>query len=174
MHGDSREAIWALALEVAPAALFGAAVAFCASVLVTAPPPASWPIAAGALAFVAGWRGLHRLAVATARFPLPRLNESLLEPEFEAPNVDAPVGPQVQSDADISQAAVPDELLLDDTLSDVAADSRVVCLFQPRSLPTAGQLQARIQHHLSSTTRPAPDATEALHEALAALRRSLR
>jgi len=42
-------------------------------------------------------------------------------------------------------------------------------------MPTAGQLKDRIDRHLVNGTAPAspPDASAALHEALAELRRSL-
>lgn len=69
------------------------------------------------------------------------------------------------------------ELLLDDVLAQLGPDSRVVRLFDPAAMPTPGELRARIDRHLnSSNTRPAthPDASQALHEALAELRRSLR
>lgn len=73
------------------------------------------------------------------------------------------------------------ELLLDDMIAPVADDSRVVRLFAP--MPTAGQLKDRIDRHLAgqpaaagvaSTPIATPDASEALHLALAELRRSLR
>jgi len=61
-------------------------------------------------------------------------------------------------------------------LADVSSDSRVVRLFDPAAMPTPGQLQARIDRHLDGGTSqsPSPDASEALLEALADLRRSLR
>lgn len=68
-----------------------------------------------------------------------------------------------------------DELLLDDALEPPASDSRVVQLFQPGSLPTAGELQARIDRHLDGrgdAPAPADDSGE-LFEALASLKRSL-
>jgi hypothetical protein len=73
------------------------------------------------------------------------------------------------------------ELLLDDALAAPAADARVVQLFAAAPLPTAGELQARIERHLGSRPAQPPeplrlvaDDSDALHEALAALRRSLR
>ena len=45
--------------------------------------------------------------------------------------------------------------------------------FEPTD--TAGEMQARIERHLnSSPPQSPPDATQELHDALAALRRSLR
>jgi hypothetical protein len=83
----------------------------------------------------------------------------------------------------IEDAAV-DELLLDDPLVEIAADSRVVQLFaQPE--PTPGELVLRIEDYLNDGRR-APqsdtaevdqrpvDASAALHAALANIRASLR
>ena len=65
-----------------------------------------------------------------------------------------------------------DPLVLDDILEELGADSRVVRLFDPAAMPTPGQLNARIERHL---VRDIPqDASQALHDALAELRRSLR
>lgn len=75
-------------------------------------------------------------------------------------------------------AEEPDLLLLDDVLARLQPDSRVVQLFDPEKLPTAGELQSRIERHISNATRVAPvegrpDASQALYDALADLRRSL-
>lgn len=69
------------------------------------------------------------------------------------------------------------ELLLDDPLPEAPIDSRVVQLFAGGRMPTAGQLQQRIDRHLAGGEQvPAvtKDASDALSEALAELRRSLR
>jgi hypothetical protein len=65
-----------------------------------------------------------------------------------------------------------DELLLDDVLAELGSDSRVVRLFDASAMPTPGQLKSRIDEHLSRGSMP--DASQALHDALADLRRSLR
>lgn len=74
------------------------------------------------------------------------------------------------------QAARPvtdeEPLVLDDILGELAPDSRVVRLFDPAAMPTPGQLNARIERHLVGDGPP--DASQALHDALAELRRSLR
>lgn len=69
-----------------------------------------------------------------------------------------------------------DELLLDDPLVPADPGSRVVQLFRSAPLPTAGELQHRIDRHLTARTAQAalPDASGELYEALAALRNSLR
>jgi hypothetical protein len=76
----------------------------------------------------------------------------------------------------IEPAGDPAPLELDDILVEIAPDSRVVQLFDPSAMPTPGHLKARIDRHLDGGTPdfPSPDASEALFEALADLRRSLR
>lgn len=75
------------------------------------------------------------------------------------------------------EAETDDALLLDDALGPPDPDSRVVRLFDPGKMPTAGQLIERIDRHLAGVPRPVqtvPDASDALYQALAELRRSLR
>ena len=85
--------------------------------------------------------------------------------------------------------AAEDELLLDDPIASLDPDSRVIRLFQPEQpeplpepLPEPGQLVARIADYLGSgrgAASPAVnepvrhDASDALHAALADIRRSL-
>ena len=69
-----------------------------------------------------------------------------------------------------------DPLVLDDILAEIGPEARVVRLFDRKAMPTPGQLKSRIDSHLgqgSSTAAPS-DASQALSEALAELRRSLR
>jgi hypothetical protein len=78
------------------------------------------------------------------------------------------------------QGSEQDELLLDDILREIGPESRVVRLFDPSRMPTAGELQENIERHLSAAGRAAPeqnaypDDSQALHDALAELKRSLR
>jgi hypothetical protein len=67
-------------------------------------------------------------------------------------------------------------LLLDDVLAELGPGSRVVSLFDPEAMPTPGQLKSRIDRHLQpgETASGSSDAGQALHEALAELRRSIR
>ena len=98
----------------------------------------------------------------------------------------------------LTERVEPDELLLseadrvgsdapldlNDILEEIGPDSRVVRLFDRKAMaaPTPGQLQSRISEHMKGgTSRSAPpnlagpsDASKALSEALAELRRSLR
>ena len=67
-------------------------------------------------------------------------------------------------------------LILDDVLAVLGPDSRVVRLFDRDAMPTPRQLQQRIDRHLGEAgpESASPDASQALHQALAELRRSLR
>jgi hypothetical protein len=100
-------------------------------------------------------------------------DELLLDTPYVAPGellLDTPL----DEPADLSAVA---ELVLDDPLPAPTPDSRVVQLFAGGRMPTAGQLQQRIDRHLAASERPAvvrQDASDALSEALAELRRSLR
>jgi len=99
--------------------------------------------------------------------------------DFALAEVPAPPEELLLTEADrvADEPAVrPDELLLDDVLAQVVPDSRVVRLFDRAAMPTPGELRARIDRHLDGSRGPAaaPDASQALHEALAELRRSLR
>jgi hypothetical protein len=69
-----------------------------------------------------------------------------------------------------------DALVLDDILTKLGSDSRVVRLFDPAQMPTPGELNGRIERRLarSAPLGPSGDATQALHDALAELRRSIR
>jgi hypothetical protein len=114
------------------------------------------------VAFAACWQALARV--------------DRREPDFRMPLIDLGAASRpaelVLTDAD----RLDDELLLDDVLADIAPDSRVVRLFDPATMPTAGQLKARIDRHLNRGTSnpPAPDASQALYDALAELRIELR
>jgi hypothetical protein len=86
----------------------------------------------------------------------------------------------VLTDADRLAAAEDgaqlEPLVLDDILADLGPDARVVRLFDRRAMPTPGQLKSRIDSHLEQGIpgTAAPDASQALSDALAELRRSLR
>jgi hypothetical protein len=69
-----------------------------------------------------------------------------------------------------------DPLVLDDVLAAIGPDSRVVRLFDRTAMPTPGQLQVRIDDHLGQGSAAADptDASQALSDALAELKRSLR
>lgn len=68
-----------------------------------------------------------------------------------------------------------DPLELNDILNELQPDARVVRLFDRKAMPTPGQLKSRIDSHLEQgPARPLSDASQALSDALAELRRSLR
>jgi hypothetical protein len=71
----------------------------------------------------------------------------------------------------VSQA--DEMLILDDILAELGPDSRVVRLFDRKAMPTPGQLKSRIDHHIGQGPAQS-DASQALSDALAELRRSLR
>jgi hypothetical protein len=71
-----------------------------------------------------------------------------------------------------------EELLLKDVLVRADPNSRVVQLFDPARMPTAGELKSRIDRHLAGDANEPSrgqkvDASQALYDALADLRRSL-
>jgi hypothetical protein len=82
----------------------------------------------------------------------------------------------VLTEADRVDRANNQPLDLDDVVAELGPDARVVRLFDPKSMPTPGQLKTRIDTHLEQGTPPVTpsDASQALSEALAELRRSLR
>jgi hypothetical protein len=68
-----------------------------------------------------------------------------------------------------------DPLVLDDVLAAVGEESRVVRLFDRKAIPTPGELSSTIERHLEKGPTATPgDAAQALSDALAELRRSLR
>ena len=124
--------------------------------------------AAAALAYLVSVRALAAIAVPLKpRVPifdvrevgLMELPELLLTERHHAPAANS-----------------EDELVLDDILAKLGSESRVVRLFDPAQMPTAGELNDRIERRLASSAPldPSSDATQALHDALAELRRSIR
>ena len=114
-------------------------------------------------------RSLSAIKADLDRFPLAAFEPREIEiPEelllTEDDRLDNPAGAQA-----------PEPLELQDVLAQINADSRVVRLFDPSAMPTPGQLKASIDRHLDSDEEGARigDASEALHDALAGLRRSL-
>ena len=168
MTGTQRHWGAILALELAPAAILNFAVAFGVATYMREAGletfAAAGSLAAGIATFLIAWFLLRRVGRSAERLPLPTFDTSPLEEELL----------RVQ-EADYFEPA-DEELLLDDKLESVDADSRVVRLFDPVGTPTAGELQARIDRHLRVNASPAapPDATQALHDAISALRQSLR
>ena len=104
---------------------------------------------AATLAFLASYAVLKRIGGEPAALPLNSFTAPEIEPEPE-----------------------PDALLLDDVLASIGPESRVVRMFAPDQMPTAGQLRARIDRHVGGGNDD--DAADAMHQALADIRKALR
>ena len=174
---------WALALECAPAALFGSAVAFSISLFLGVPPVGLEPAAAGAAAAGISWGVLRRFGSRQTPFVLPSFDPAWLEPEPLAEEPRPITQPTELEELLLEDLFVSaerpleaEELLLKDVFEAPEPESSVVRLFDPREmLPTAGELRDRIEQHLRAPERARlPDASRELHEALTALRQSLR
>jgi hypothetical protein len=171
------------AMDAAAATMFGGAVAYATLNWLISPGPERWGYSAGA-GIVASLLCLRTMRMFESQKPslaVPIFNVRDLEPEFdELLLTDADrVGRAelVLTDADRLALPPPEPLVLEDILTEIGPDARVVRLFDPKSMPTPAQLKARIDSHLGqgSTPHAAPsDASQALSEALAQLRRSLR
>jgi hypothetical protein len=158
-------------VDAAAAAAFAAATGYAALRLLPLAfvMPAAAAIAAGS--FLLCRMALQRIGGDTERYHVP-----LFEPGAVEPLSTAPPDELLLTEADkVDPQACHEPLMLDDVLTEIAPDSRVVQLFDPAAMPTAGQLKARIDRHLDGGTprSPSPDASEALFAALAELRRSL-
>lgn len=114
-------------------------------------------------------------AVRTLKSVRPRARK-LPVPIFDVRYVEAFEEPELLLTDRYEAPATADALVLDDILAKLGPDSRVVRLFDPAAMPTPGQLNSRIAEHLEKDAPPvAPqDASQALHDALAQLRRSIR
>lgn len=180
-------------VELAGASAPAAAAAFAALKLA---PVIGWPVGAAVLA---GFGTTFALGLVAMRL-IPAEARHLALPEFEQPILpdevlllddqlvddelllDVPFvakGELLLDQPVIEPAliAAVAELLLDDPLPQPAPESRVVQLFAAGRMPTAGQLQRRIDRHLAGGEQAPPvtkDASDALSQALAELRRSLR
>lgn len=174
-------------------ALFGAAIGYAAygwlSAVLVQPRLGVYSIAAAAAAFLLCDRSLKRVSRGHSQFRLSvfdlreydtlgsdellltdSLNDELLLTE--------PVNDELLlSDADrLAPPVAADELVLDDILGEIASDARVVRLFDRKAMPTPGELKARIDSHIGQASAAAApvDASQALSDALAELKRSLR
>ena len=153
-------------VDAVAAALFAAGTAL---VLILLAASELYVITASAVAFAGCLYGLRSIEPEYAQFSLPR---------FEVGKIDSVELEELTlTDADRLPEAQPDNaLILDDILAAIGPDSRVVRLFDRDAMPTPGQLKARIDQHLGDcdVASVPQDASEALSEALAQLRRSLR
>jgi hypothetical protein len=165
-----------LAFEFAPALIFGSAVAVSTATWLALPTVDMTPVASGAAAFGGIWLALNRFG-SPQGFALPQFERSEVEVELssvgELLEEATVVGIVEQLGAQqVGKGESDEELVLDDVLEAIGPEDRVIRLFEPND--TAGKMQERIDRHLRSGPRQVPDATQELHDALAALRRSLR
>jgi hypothetical protein len=177
MRGRGTRILWAVALEGVPAVLFGAAAGFCASKLTGVAPLSVTPLEAGAAAFGIAWLALRLFCGNEPQFQMPIFNPADYEPGAIGGQLllAAPVSAEAELVLDEPISAEEDEeLLLEVRAWPQFDDPRVVRLFDPARMPTAGELKERIDRHLHSPDRVIPDAAQELHEAIAALRQSLR
>jgi hypothetical protein len=136
---------------------------------------ARWQVAGGetagaaVVAFLLCFRALNAVRPEARKLPVPVFDVRDIEP-IETPELLLTERYQPAS------RGSEEPLVLDDVLAALGPDSRVVRLFDPAAMPTPAQLNARIERHLETGAPPAPsqDASQALHDALADLRRSLR
>lgn len=178
------------ALERAAAASFGACVAYSAWLVapVAGANPLLSTLSGGALGFFSVIAGVRTFGVKSFFVPAfsavqiawADLDELLLIEPVAVARPDHPVGelfltleqrlggtPPANDESEV--------LLLDDMLARIGPDSRVVRLFDPAAIPTPGELRSRIDRHLQDQQAGNfPDAAQALNDALADLRRSLR
>lgn len=179
--------------EGSASALLAGAVAYAAYGLLVAtgvqPQVGLAAAGVGALAYLPCSKALRAIGCRGGRFRLP---------DFAVPELAFAGAPEelllterlAPEELVLTERLNPDELVLtendrvdargpldlDDILAEMGPDSRVVRLFDPKAMPTPGQLHARIDDHLEDgTAQSAPsDASQALSAALAELRRSLR
>jgi hypothetical protein len=157
------------AVDAAAAAAFAAATGFAASAVFGL---AALPSAL--LAFVVILVALRQVAYAPELYSMRHFQLVLLPREEQTIEELLLTTDMV---ADPPAAAEPNaELMLDDVLARIDSDSRVVRLFGPGQMPTAREIKSSIDRHLHFTRQGLnpPDATQALSDALAQLRRSLR
>lgn len=161
-------------VERVSSALFGGAVGYAVyayfSATVAQPQLGAVSSGAAAIAYVVSVRALRAVGPAKPRYQVPIFDLREIEPTA--------IDELLLMDADALSEAEPggEPLVLDDILPEIGPEARVVRLFDPAAMPTPGELQQRIDRHLDTgrAAGASADASQALHEALAELRRSLR
>lgn len=130
-------------------------------------------VAAAAFAYLLSARALGAVHPQLPRFPVPIFDVREVEP-MSSERTDA-AELLLTDRVEPAHTTGEEPLLLDDILAEPGSNSRVVRLFDPSAMPRAGELRSRIDSHLDSEISAAQthEAAQALHEALAELRRSL-
>lgn len=160
MDGTGESGVVAWTIDALAALLFAAAAAFAGTSLL-GPPAAA---VGGSAGFAVALLFLRSVKPEAARHRLP---------VFEPAKWDGPG--EFEGAVELTER---EPLLLDDPLI-VEQDSRVVRLFAAHPLPSPGEMKARIDAHLAGKDGPGEvvqlpvDASAALRDALADLRRSL-
>jgi hypothetical protein len=162
-------------VDRAASAIFALACAYAAYVWL-APHVARlmlWPqtCASAAFAYLISVRALNVVKPKTRKLPVPVFDVRSVEPfeEFELRLIASnQVAPVLEDDRE--------PLVLDDRLIEPGSDARVVRLFDAAAMPPSRVSDAAIETLSAAGAPPIghEDASQALHEALAELRRSLR
>ena len=180
-------------VELVAAATFAAAIGYAVLALTGLPQPEGgiFIAAAVAISFYLCRSALAAFVEGDAAFAVPAFQVADIEVEEELLlTADDRVGTTELLLTEEDQVS-PEELLLteadsiageigplelDDILAELGPDSRVVRLFDHKAMPTPGQLKTRIDSHLEQAGAGPlhSDAAQALSDALAELRRSLR
>ena len=146
-------------IDFGAAAVLGAAVAWLC--MLGFEPPAS--AAAGSVGLAATFAALRQVRPGAISFRLAEFEPCELDP-----------AELLLTGAAIHHGPATHELVLDDALAPADPESRVVRLFDVSAMPSPGELKARIDRHLDGPPSAPPDASQALFDALAELRSSLR
>jgi hypothetical protein len=161
-------------IQRAASASFGIAVGFAAynwlSLFVAQPQLGAETGGAAAIAYLFASRLLNAVRPSARQMPVPVFDVrtiELAEPQELILGEDDVYRPAVQA---------AETLELDDILAEIGPDSRIVRLFDPAAMPTPGQLKSRIDRHLdgAAAQSQSAEAAQALHDALAQLRQSVR
>ena len=153
-------------IDFGAAAALGAAVAWLCVKLAFGMVSAA---AAGLFGLAAAGAALRQVRPQASSFRLADFDACDLDPaELLLTSADRPEAVAIDCRPDRQ------ELVLDDALPPADPESRVVRLFDVSAMPTPGELKARIDRHLAAPQPGPPDATQALFDALAELRSSLR
>ena len=125
--------------------------------------------AAAAFAYLLSIRALDAVQPQSERLPVPIFDVREVEPMEPAELL-------LTDRLNEPPAAVAEPLLLDDILAQIEPNSRVVRLFDPAAMPRVEAARTGIDLHLEGeiSKEQSIEAAQALHDALAELRRSLR
>jgi len=174
------------AVDHSASALFGLACGYATNLWfageLTKPMLGAATLASAAFAYLLSTRALGAVHPQLPRLKVPIFDVREVGPmEFAEPTAADEAEPDLDEllltePLETAQGTGEEPLLLDDVLAELGSSSRVVRLFDPSAMPSAGELKSRFDDHLGSEISAAQshDATKALHDALADLRRSLR